>query len=123
MEFEAITVNDSTIKVDNRTDYYIDQWLYSDYGFRLFYRPVRGIQEEYWNEMLAEYNFDDPEGCFGKERFVDTSTRERSIDFHEFLGRNVAIEFVSDSSFYCFFFDKPSWTILMTNKTGFWKRV
>jgi hypothetical protein len=120
--FDAITVNDSTIKVDNRTDYYLDQWLYSDYGFRMFYKPVRGISEVYWNELLNEYKFDEPNDL-GKVKFRDVSTRNRSIDFHEFLTRNVAIEFVSGDKFYCFFFDSKEWLILMTHDTGFWTKL
>lgn len=121
MEFQALTINDSTIKVDNRTDYYLDQWLYSDYGFRLFYRPTRGIQEVYWNDLLDKYDFDDYR--VKRKGFIDLETRERSLDFHEFIGRNFSIEFVSANSFYNVLFDRKDWILLVTNESGYWNNL
>jgi len=120
--FDALTVNDTTIKVDNQTDYYLEQWLYSDYGFRLFYRPTTGIEEYYWKNLLNQYNFEDVDDQFisRRTRFVDISTRNRSIDFHEFLSRPFCTEFVSGDKVYAFYFDYRKSTILMSNEETFW---
>ena len=119
--FDALLVNDTTIKIDNRTDYYLDQWLYSDYGFELFYRPKRGIEEVYWQELLESNGFNlyhgpDPRIKGGRS----AESRSRSIDFHEFLTRSFCMRFTSDKV-YDLYFDYASSTMIMSNTECYWK--
>lgn len=115
--FDAITVNDTSIKVDNRTDYYLDQWLYSDYGFQLFYRPTRGISEVYWRELLRENGFDEGVKI---QRFLSCQSRHRSLDLWEFLSKTFCVEFVSGDKIYALLFDYPNSIIVMSNTETFW---
>jgi hypothetical protein len=123
--FDAITVNNTTIKVDNPTDYYLDQWLYTDYGFNIYYRGKRGIEEVYWNRLLKANGFEEPSfinrGVGDTPNGVyDLDTYSRSLDFHEFLSRSFCIEFTSGKKPYAMFFDHKTWTITMSEEESFW---
>lgn len=117
--FDAISVNDSTIKVDNRTDYYLDQWLYSDYGFQLYYRPTRGVSEVYWKELLRENGFDEPVKI-PRQKFLSAQSRNRSLDLFEFVTRTFCTEFVSGDKIYALLFDYPNSIIVISNTETFW---
>lgn len=44
---QTITVNDKVWRVVNDTDYYLDEWLYSDYGFDI----IVPKSNDYWGEL------------------------------------------------------------------------
>lgn len=114
--FDAITVNDRTIKVRNPTDYYLDQWIYADYGIEILYVPRRGIDEVFWNELLLENGFQDPRKVYkGKARYYQLECRNRSLDLHEFMTRSFVLVFVSGNIGYELFYDHGSSTIVVDN--------
>jgi hypothetical protein len=124
--FDAITVRDITYKVDNRTDYYLDKWLYSDYGFKLWYRTQRGMEEIYWNEILNDYNFQLPAWKLKKAISHQTLTYDRSLDLHDFLTRSFYIEWSSglrsngNGYRYGLYFDYRNSSIIVDDNKAYW---
>jgi hypothetical protein len=108
--FDTIEMNGVQVKVDNPTDYYLDEWLYSDYGFRMFYKPAKNVSEYYWLENLNKYSFRDN---IVFKRLRDVETRNRSLNIKDFLSKSHVIQFVSDSKFYSYLFDYREGMILM----------
>jgi hypothetical protein len=110
--FNTIEINRVQIKVDNETDYYLDEWLYSDYGFRLFYKSGKGANEYYWRKTLDGYEFDENAPY---KRIVDIETRCRSIRIQDLTSRSHMLQFVSDNKFYSYLFDYRENMIVMRN--------
>jgi hypothetical protein len=118
--FDTITVRDYSYKVDNRTDYYLDKWLYSDHGFTIHYRTQKGMEEVYWNEILADYSFDLPSWRQKNRKAHQTSTYERSLDIHDFLTRSFYVSWVTGGHGYGLFFDYKQSSILVDDQLAYW---
>lgn len=118
--FDAITVNNTSIKVDNPTDYWLDQWLCTDYGFRLCYRPKRGTEELYWNKLLKANEFETPSFLTLERSVHYVSTYNKCLDFYEFLSRTFCLEWISGSKPYAMLFDHKTWTITLSDTETFW---
>lgn len=104
---QMLKINGHKYKVTNRTDYYLDQWLYSDYGFALYYRVIRrGMAELRWQSMLDDNAFstDRARGMFWPH-IVGVETRNRSLNFHDLIDRPFAIDFVHGGEWYGMAFD------------------
>lgn len=99
----TVTVNDSTFKVTNPTDYYLDQYLDSQYGFELYYKNKRGMQQARWLTMLEVNGFDEPtnmgKGLYQAETHADT------LDFHLFVRRPFVLYWVFSDVWYGLGFD------------------
>ena len=120
--YDAILVHNRTIKVDNRTDYYIDQWLYTDPGIiNVYYRKQRGMEEVYWNEILNDYKFGEPmPNAHRQAGLFRSETSERSLDFHDFLMRTFYMSWSFGSKVYGMLYDHPHSTIICSDTETYW---
>lgn len=101
--FNTLTVNNANFVVTNTTDYSLDQYLDSSYGFELYYRAKRGIAQSRWLDLLKTNGFDGPTLLRGG--VYQSENRLTELDFHPFMVRPFVLYWTLDDDWYGLMFD------------------
>lgn len=117
--YDAIVVNDQTIKVDNRANIYFDGEIYTDYGFELFYRRGSGIGEAYWTELLIEWGFE-PSMYPPIGRVMACETQAKALDLRSFFTKTFAIQYIYEGRSFGILYDHKTATLLISNDWTYW---
>jgi hypothetical protein len=118
----ALVINKVTFPVVNDTDYYLDEYLYSDYGFELFYNKRRGMNQIKWEKLLDSNGF----GVSAPNRtraygghYYSAETHVRTLNFREFMDRAFVVHWVSGGTWYALAFDTREF-VVQDNHQNYW---
>lgn len=111
-----ITINDASFKVTNDSNYPLDRYLDSSYGFELYFKNKRGIEQNRWLKTLQSDNFDKILNLGRTKTSIHYSeTRATTLDIHKYITRPFVIHWVLGNDWYGLGFDTHEF-ILQNNE-------
>lgn len=115
---DTLTVNNDHYILSNDSDYPVDRYLDSSYGFELFYRQKRGAEQARWNTMLRSNGYSKPLNLI-KSRIWTCETRNTTFDIWDYVARPFVVHWVLGDSWYGLGFDNKEF-IMQDNDGKLW---
>jgi hypothetical protein len=110
--------------VHNFTDYPLEDILYSEFGFKLFFRPVRGVSGQHFLDWLNENEFDIyiPKIAKGLT-YTWCYTYSDTLDISTLVNRRFVLSFVSGEYGNVVMFDGKEFYMKSSNMQNEFERI
>lgn len=114
---DVLTVNGENYIFSNPTDCYVDRYLYSSYGFVLYYRPKKGIANTRWHDMLKRNGYGMKLQI--RKNILYVETRNTTFDIWDYVDRPFVVEWVLDDCWHSLAFDGKEF-VMQDNDGNLW---